>query len=326
MRRKREVKQKWKLFLKIACIGLISWMLVQSSYVHTYITQLKEQQTVTASKKMEPLLEEIKQKAGQYEVAPQDAMIDSVWKTVPGYNGLQVDIQASFDNMKKEGAFNEKRLIYKEVPPKKHLSQLEAAPIYRAHPDKPVASFLINVAWGNEYIPPMLMVLKKHNVKATFFLEGKWAKNNPELVKMINEAGHEIGNHSYSHPDMKTLSAEQTRQQIIETNKIIKAITGDSSSLFAPPSGAFRDETVKIAHELGLYTIMWSVDTIDWQRPPSSVLIERVMSKVHKGAFILMHPTKPTSESLEELIVQMKKRNLHIKTVSDALSEERIMH
>ena len=273
-----------------------------------------------------PLLEEIKQKAGQYEVAPKDAMIDSVWKTVPGYNGLQVDIKASFDNMKKAGVFNEKRLIYKEVPPKKHLSQLEAAPIYRAHPDKPVASFLINVAWGNEYIPPMLMVLKKHNVKATFFLEGKWAKNNPELVKMISEAGHEIGNHSYSHPDMKTLSAEQTRQQISETNKIIKALTGESSSLFAPPSGAFRDETVNIAHELGLYTIMWSVDTIDWQRPPSSVLIERVMSKVHKGAFILMHPTKPSAESLEELIVQIKKRNFHIKTVSDALLEERIMH
>lgn len=326
MRRKREVKQNWKRFFSIACIGLISWQLVQSSYVHTYITQLKEQQAVTASKKTDPLLEEIKQKAEKYEVAPKDAMIDSVWKTVAGYNGLQVDIQASFDNMKKAGVFNEKRLIYKEVPPNKHLSQLEAAPIYRAHPDKPVASFLINVAWGNEYIPPMLMVLKKHNVKATFFIEGKWAKNNPELVKMINEAGHEIGNHSYSHPDMKTLSAEQTRQQIIETNKILKAITGESASLFAPPSGAFRDETVKIAYELGLYTIMWSVDTIDWQRPPSSVLIERVMSKVHKGAFILMHPTQPTSDSLEELIVQIKNRNLHIKTVSEALSEERIMH
>lgn len=320
------MSQKWKLYLSLICIGLFSWLIVQSAYVHTYITQLKEQQAVTVSKKMNPLLEEIKQKAPQYEIAPKDAMIDSVWKTVPGYNGLQVDIQASYANMKKEGVFNEKRLIYKEIPPKKHLSQLEAAPIYRAHPDKPVVSFLINVAWGNEYIPSMLLTLKEHNVKATFFLEGKWSKNNPDFVKMIHEAGHEIGNHSYSHPDMSTLPAEQTRQQISETSKIIKAITGESESLFAPPSGAFRDETVKIAHEYGLHTIMWSVDTIDWQRPPSSVLIERVMSKIHKGAFVLMHPTKPTSESLEQLIIQIKKKDLHIKTVSDALSEERIMH
>ncbi|MGN1387012.1 MAG: polysaccharide deacetylase family protein [Bacillus sp. (in: firmicutes)] len=320
------MKQKWTLYLNVIFIGLFSWLIVQSAYVHTYITHLKEQQAVTVSKKANPLLEEVKQKAEQYEIAPKDAMIDSVWKTVPGYNGLQVDIQASYENMKKEGVFTEKRLIYKEIPPNKHLSQLEAAPIYRAHPDKPVVSFLINVAWGNEYIPSMLLTLKKHNVKATFFLEGKWAKNNPDLVKMMHEAGHEIGNHSYSHPNMQTLSTEQTRQQITETSKIIKAITGESASLFAPPSGAFRDETVKIAREYGLHTIMWSVDTIDWQRPPSSVLIERVMSKVHQGAFILMHPTKPTSESLEELIVQIKKRNLHIKTVSDALSEERIMH
>jgi len=307
-------------------IGMISWLLVQSSYVDTYISQLKEQQVVSVTKKTDPLYEEIKQKAKQYEVAPKDAMIDTIWKTVPGYNGLQVDIQSSFEMMKKEGIFNEKKLIYKEVPPKVHLSDLEAAPIYRAHPDKPVVSFLINVAWGNEHLPPMLLVLKKHNIKATFFLEGKWAKNNPELVKMIKEAGHEIGNHSYSHPNLKTLSSVQTRQQLEETNKILKAITGESPTLFAPPSGAFRDETVTIANEFGMKTIMWSVDTIDWQRPPSSVLIERVMSKIHKGAFILMHPTAPTAQSLDQLIVLIKEKNLHIKTVSDALKEDRIMH
>ena len=68
-----------------------------------------------------------------------------------------------------------------------------------------MVSFIINVAWGNEYLSDMLATLKEHHVSATFFLEGRWAQKNPELAKMISEAGHEVGNHSFTHPDMKNL-------------------------------------------------------------------------------------------------------------------------
>ncbi|WP_042348853.1 polysaccharide deacetylase family protein [Bacillus massiliigorillae] len=319
------MSKKWKQLIAICAIGGVSWMLVQSPSIDQYVTTLKSQ-SVSVVKKNDPLLEEIKQKAKEYEVSPKDAMIDSVWKTVPGYNGLKVDILSSYNVMKDAGVFDEKKLIYKQIRPKVHLSQLKAAPIYRAHPDKPVASFLINVAWGNEYIPQMLSVLKKHNVKATFFLEGRWTKNNPELAKMITGAGHEVGNHSYTHPNMQRLSSSLIRKEIQETNDVIKAVTGVSTSLFAPPSGAFRDETVTIADELGMDTIMWSVDTIDWQKPTPAVLTERVLSKMHNGAFILMHPTETSAKSLETLIVNIKKKQLHITTVSEALKEERIMH
>ncbi|MGM9924084.1 MAG: polysaccharide deacetylase family protein [Bacillus sp. (in: firmicutes)] len=316
---------KWKHLVAICAIGGVSWILVQSPSVDQYVATLKNQ-SISVVKKQESLLEEIKQKAKEYEVAPKDAMIDSVWKTVPGYNGRKVDISSSYNVMKDDGVFDEKKLIFKQIPPNVHLSQLKAAPIYRAHPDKPVASFLINVAWGNEHIPQMLSVLKKHNVKATFFLEGRWTKNNPELAKMITGAGHEVGNHSYTHPNMQQISGQLIRKEIEDTNNVIKAVTGVSTHLFAPPSGAFRDETVSIADELGMDTILWSVDTIDWQQPAPSVLTERVLSKVHNGAFILMHPTQSTAQSLETLIVAIKKKQLHITTVSEALKEERIMH
>ena len=69
-----------------------------------------------------------------------------------------------------------------------------------------MVSFIINVAWGNEYLSDMLATLKKHHVSATFFLEGRWVQKNPELAKMIADAGHEVGNHSFTHPDMKNLS------------------------------------------------------------------------------------------------------------------------
>jgi len=316
----------WKHFIAGCILIAVSLMLVQLPHIDSYITFLKDNQSIATAKNKDSLYVEIEQKAKEFEVAPKDAMIDSVWKTVPGYNGLKVDVPSSYKVMKEDGIFNEKKLIYKQIPPKIHMSQLEAAPIYRAHPDKPVVSFLVNVAWGNEYIPSMLEVLKKHQVKATFFLEGKWTRKNPDLAKMIVQAGHEIGNHSYSHPNMKILAADATRKELQETNAIIESVTGKTSTLFAPPSGAFRDETVKIADEMGMDTIMWSVDTIDWQKPTPNQLIERVMSKVHNGAFILMHPTESSAQSLETLIIQIKQKQLQIKTVSVALKEERIIH
>ncbi len=316
---------KWKQIVAICVIGSVSWVLVSMPDVEQYVTYLKGQ-SMPVSQQRDALMEEIRQKSKKYEVAPKDAMIDPVWKSVPGYNGLEVDIHASYKVMKEDGAFDEKKLIFKQISPKVHLSQLKPEPIYRAHPDKPTVSLLVNVAWGNEYLPKMLSVLKKHNVEATFFLEGRWAKGSPELVKTIVDAGHEIGNHSYTHPNMEVLSAEATRKELQETNKVIKAVTGVNPVLFAPPSGAFRAETVKIADELKMETILWSVDTIDWQKPSPAVLTERVLSKVHNGAFVLMHPTDTTAKSLDNLIVQIKKKNFHIKTVSDSLKEERIMH
>ena len=111
-----------------------------------------------------------------------------------------------------------------------------------------------------------------------------------------------------------------------DTNEVLKAITGEYPSLFAPPSGAFRDDTVRVADEFGMDTIMWSVDTIDWQKPTPDVLTQRVLSKMHKGAFVLMHPTESTARSMETLIVNIKEKGLHLKTVTESLKEERILH
>lgn len=87
---------------------------------------------------------------------------------MPGYNGIQVDIDASYKKMKGR-SFDERKLVFKQIPPKVHLDDLPPAPIYRGHPDKPMVALLINVAWGNEYLPSMLQTLKKHNVQGTFF-------------------------------------------------------------------------------------------------------------------------------------------------------------
>jgi probable sporulation protein (polysaccharide deacetylase family) len=187
-----------------------------------------------------------------------------------------------------------------------------------------MVSFLINVAWGNEYLPSMLEVLDKHEVKATFFLEGRWAKENPALVKTIKEAGHEIGNHSYSHPDMARITTDQIRKQIGSTNDVIKEITGAAPVWFAPPSGSFRQDVITVADEFKMETVLWSVDTIDWQKPEPGVLVERVLKKVHNGAMILMHPTDSSSRSLETLIQSIKQKGYSFGSVSMLLDEERL--
>ncbi|RFU61575.1 polysaccharide deacetylase family protein [Peribacillus glennii] len=321
------MNNNWKQIVAITAIAGISWLLVQNPYTHHYMIVLKEEAAFTASQE-DSLYREIQSKRQQYESPPMDARIDPVWKTVPGYNGIKVDVQASYHIMKKSGKFDEKKLIYRQISPKIHLDDLEPAPIYRAHPEKPVVSFLVNVAWGNEYLQDMLSTLKENDVKATFFLEGRWAKNNPDLVKMIEEGGHEIGNHSYSHPNMQTLSSQASTNELQKTNAVIEAVTNNKvkAKWFAPPSGSYRDETVNIADSMGMGTIMWSVDTIDWQKPTPDVLTSRVLSKLHPGAFVLMHPTDSTAQSLETLIKQIKRKNLHIVTVTEALEETRIVH
>ncbi|UAC49422.1 polysaccharide deacetylase family protein [Bacillus aquiflavi] len=308
----------------IAFILILSWWTLENPLTEQYLGQLKTKTAASMNKK-EPLFQKINEKAKMYKILPQDAKIDRVWKGIPGYNGLAVDVEKSYEKMKEEGKFNESKLIYKQLEPKVKLKDLPPTAIYKGHPDKPMVSFLINVAWGNEHLSSMLLVLKKHNVKASFFLEGRWVKENPELAKMIADAGHEIGNHSYSHPDMKKLSSHQIKEEIEKTNKVIKATTGKTVKWFAPPSGSYRDEVVHIAADMGLGTVMWSVDTIDWQKPSPPFLINRVVSKVHNGAMILMHPTEPTAKALNQLIIELKEKDLQIDTVSQLLSEERII-
>jgi peptidoglycan-N-acetylglucosamine deacetylase len=305
-------------------ICLAAWFSVNNPIVEDYIASLTES-ALPVVKQTDPLYQEIVKSAHTYEVPPSDAKIDSVWKAIPGYNGIKVDVAASYKKMKKKGKFDEQKLVFVQTKPKVHLENLPPTPIYKGHPDKPMVSFIINVAWGNEYLSDMLATLKKHNVSATFFLEGNWTKKNPELAKMIVSAGHEVGNHSYSHPDMSKLTAAKAREQMIKTNEIIEAATGEKSVWFAPPSGSYRDETVKIAHDLNMKTVMWTVDTVDWRKPSPDVLINRVISKIDKGSMVLMHPTESTAKSLDRLITLIEKKNLHIGTVSELMDEERII-
>ena len=316
------MNRKLSQFLAICIICGLSWVLVQNPLTESYLASINKRTAEPVSVK-DSLFEEIQQAADKYNEKPTDAVVDRVWKKTPGYNGVEIDVEKSYKRMKAKGMFSEKLLVFKEIAPKIHLKDLPPSPIYRANPNKPSVSFIINVAWGNEYIASMLDTLKKHRIKATFVLEGRWVKQNPEIAKTIAKEGHELGNHSYTHPDMQKLSMQAAVKEIEDTNKVIQEVTGTKPALFGPPSGSFNDGTVKAASSLGMETILWTVDTVDWRKPAPEVLINRVMTKLHNGALVLMHPTDSTSKSLETLITSIEK-NYKIIPVGEALLEERI--
>ncbi|MBP2654900.1 MAG: polysaccharide deacetylase [Firmicutes bacterium] len=189
-------------------------------------------------------------------------------------------------------------------------------PIYQGATDKPQVALACNVFWGEEYLPEMLDVLDKNNIKITFFIGGSWAKRHPDIVKMIANGNHELGNHTYSHPHPNVIDKEANKEQIVKTETLIKELTGIKTTLYAPPYGEFNDTVLKAASEAGYTTILWSIDTIDWKRPSPDIIIERVMNKIHNGAIILMHPTEPTLKALPTLISKIQGRGYKIVSVS----------
>ncbi|AGB40687.1 putative xylanase/chitin deacetylase [Halobacteroides halobius DSM 5150] len=197
--------------------------------------------------------------------------------------------------------------------------QQEVKPYYHGPTDKQKVALTINVAWGQEYLPKMLDTLDKYDVKATFFFVGTWVKKFPELVKEIKKRGHELGNHGIKHLHPKQLSKDKLINLIKENEKLIQKVADYKTDLFAPPYGEVDKQVAQVAAEIGYKTIMWSTDTIDWQRPSSQVIIKRVLNKIEAGGIVLMHPTKPTAKALPTIINKLEDKGYSLVTVSQLL-------
>ena len=189
--------------------------------------------------------------------------------------------------------------------------------IYKGNTASNKVSLMINVYWGNEYIEPMLDVLDEYDVKTTFFVGGSWASKYPDLLKIIYDRGHEIGNHGYHHKDQDKLSFSQNYDEINMCHKVVKNLINYDMKLFAPPSGAFNKSTLETAQELGYQTIMWSNDTIDWRDHNEELIYSRATSKIEGGSLILCHPTAETLKALPRILKYLKNNNFNPCTVSE---------
>ncbi|MGE5552760.1 MAG: polysaccharide deacetylase family protein [Betaproteobacteria bacterium] len=193
------------------------------------------------------------------------------------------------------------------------------SPVYRGRAEGRRAALMFNVAWGNEVLPQLLTELARAGVKATFFVEGRWVERFPALLREIAGGGHVLGSHAYRHLDYRQRPPAALRESLSLTEKAVQEAGAALAPLFAPPGGAVNAQMVRAAAEAGYWTIMWTADTIDWQRPAPEVIRERVRCKLTPGCLVLMHPTVPTVQALPGLISDLRAAGYALVTVPELL-------
>jgi len=193
-------------------------------------------------------------------------------------------------------------------------------PIYNVDTDENKVAMTFNCAVGNSDIDSILATLDKYNVKATFFLLGSWADDYIEEVQKIYDAGHELGNHSYSHKDLPSMNYEDILLDIQKCNETVRNITGHSPTLFRAPSGSYDNKTISAAENLGMVTIQWDVDSLDWKNISADEIIKRVTTKVKRGSIIQLHTgTEHTAEALPQILEYLKNQNLSAVPVGELI-------
>lgn len=196
-------------------------------------------------------------------------------------------------------------------------------PIYCVDKKEKVVSISFDAAWGNEQTQTLLNILADKGVKATFFLVGFWAEKYPESVKAIHEAGHDVGNHSDTHPHLPKLEKEKITAQIDDCNKKIEAAGAPKPILFRPPYGDYNNCVVESTNELNMHCIQWDVDSLDWKDPSPDDMVKRIKTKLKPGSIILMHNgAKNTPEALPKIIDMIKSEGYQIIPISEIIFKE----
>lgn len=198
-------------------------------------------------------------------------------------------------------------------------------PIYCVETEKPQISISFDAAWGNEDTQQILDILKKHQVKTTFFMTGGWVESYPEDVKKILEDGHDLGNHSENHKQMSTLSQTECREEIMKVHEKVKELTGYEMDLFRPPYGDYNNQVINVTYACGYYPIQWDVDSLDWKDYGVEEIINTVCNhkNLGNGSIILCHNgAKYTAQALDEMLTTLKEKGYEIVPLSQLIYKE----
>ncbi|CAK7083668.1 polysaccharide deacetylase family sporulation protein PdaB [Tissierella sp. P1] len=206
------------------------------------------------------------------------------------------------------------------------FSPTKELPIYSVEtPEKKIA-ISFDAAWGNEYTNDILDTLDKYKVKSTFFLVGFWADKYPEDVKEIAKRGHDVGNHSTTHPNMPQLSPEKMAEELNTTGQKIEELIGKKPTLFRPPFGDYNDNLIRTCRENGYYVIQWDVDSLDWKELGVQPVVDRVTRNVRNGSIVLFHNNaKYIKEYLPLVIERLQESGYEIVPISELIYKENFM-
>lgn len=194
-------------------------------------------------------------------------------------------------------------------------------PIYSVETEEKKIAISFDAAWGADDTDTLISILQQYNVPATFFVVGEWVDKYPEEVKKLSDAGHDVMNHSATHPYMTKLSKEKMLEELNTCNAKIAAITGKTPTLFRCPYGDYDNKVVSTVETLGMKTIQWDVDSLDW-KDSSTVdsIVTRVTGKVKNGSIVLFHnDAEYTPEALPIILEKLTSEGYTFVKIADLI-------
>ena len=194
---------------------------------------------------------------------------------------------------------------------------------YAQDTDEKIIYLTFDAGYENGNMPAILDALHKHQVHATFFVVGTLIREKPELIREISDAGHTVGNHTMTHPDMSGISTKEAFQkQLKDVEALYKDATGNEMTKFyRPPQGIYSTDNLQMAKDLGYSTFFWSLAYVDWyqdKQPSKEEAFQKLLGRIHPGAIVLLHSTSSTNaEILDELLTKWKEMGYTFGTLED---------
>ncbi|MGG6432906.1 polysaccharide deacetylase family sporulation protein PdaB [Anoxybacillus sp. D401a] len=199
--------------------------------------------------------------------------------------------------------------------------------IYKVENKKNELALTFDISWGETNALTVLNVLKKHGVKATFFLSASWAERHPRIVNKIVEDGHEIGSMGYEYKNYTELERGKIIRDLAQAKKVFDTLGIKHIPFLRVPTGNFNKNVLKVVHSFGHTVVHWSVDSKDWLSPGVHAIVENVTKNAKSGDIVLLHASdsaKQTASALEQIIVWMKKEGYRSVTISDLVNNAHI--
>ena len=196
-------------------------------------------------------------------------------------------------------------------------------PVYSVEREDKKIAITFDCAWGTEHTDAILRELDRAGVKATFFMVEFWTEKHPEYVKKIDEAGHEIGTHSKTHPHMNGLSEAQIREELSSSAAAIENVTGKKAELFRPPFGEYNNLVIDTAKYMGLYPVQWDVDSLDWKDLSAQDIALRIINGTQPGSIILCHNNGlHTAEALPMIFSALQNKGYTFVPIGELIYRE----
>ena len=194
---------------------------------------------------------------------------------------------------------------------------------YVGDKNKKTIYLTFDCGYENGNTPAILDALKKHQVKATFFVVGTYIESEPELIQRMTDEGHTVGNHTWHHPDMSKIASLDTfRKELEDVETAYKNVTGkEMTKYYRPPQGKYSESNLQMAKELGYKSFFWSLAYVDWyqnQQPSKEEAFEKLLNRIHPGALVLLHSTSATNaQILDELLTRWEEMGYQILPLQD---------